>query len=83
MAGYAILPDEAFSWLKNNEQATFYLWAVIYLDANNYAPFIHPVPNPPLVRKPAWNNGNTKINTYKALGLGESPPTHLSMVLIV
>lgn len=76
MAGYAILPDEAFSWLKNNEQATFYLWAVIYLDTNNYAPFLHPAPNHTLVRKPTWNNGNTKINTYKALGLGESPATH-------
>ena len=76
MAGYAILPDEAFAWLKNNERATFWLWAVIYLDTHNHAPFIFPNPEPSPIRKPAWQTNNTKLNTYKALGLGESPPTH-------
>lgn len=82
MAGYAILPEEAFSWLKNNDRATFYLWVLIYLDTENHAQFINHDPISP-IRKRSWDNNSTKLNTYKVLGLPESPPTHQERLRIL
>ncbi|OVZ78998.1 transcriptional regulator [Yersinia kristensenii] len=83
MAGYAILPEEAFSWLKNNERATFYLWAVIYLDTQNHTPFITPEQDKNRIRKHSWRDGLPKVNTYKALYLIDSPSTHHERLRII
>ncbi|WP_370550514.1 transcriptional regulator [Edwardsiella tarda] len=72
-SGIAILPENTFLWLKNDEHATFFTWARIYTENGNYTTF-HDESKIEVRKRRA--NVSDKLNTYKALGLIDNPSSH-------
>ncbi|QUT15070.1 transcriptional regulator [Rahnella inusitata] len=83
MAGYAILPEAAFSWLKNNELAAFFVWAKMYIDTEDHSHFLSTDRDNGRVRKTTFRTESPRLNTYQSLRLGDSPSTHQERMRII